>query len=180
MENSNGTVHPGGNFPEKINTFRGITFQSRSYRDDRDFLYHLFGLLVPGFMSGESEKFTGILWMVQINPVPVLGIKKNTSTIWRKIFSEISVQMVSAQSGCVGRLGTEGKKEIFARLRVVLYFLSKIAERAKCERASKSPITRKAPFSRGVIFTRACVSLAPLSLRESEGSTCSLDYCYFY
>ena len=25
-ENSNGTVHPGGNFPEKRNTFRGITF----------------------------------------------------------------------------------------------------------------------------------------------------------
>ena len=25
MENSNGTVHPGGNFPEKSNTFRGIT-----------------------------------------------------------------------------------------------------------------------------------------------------------
>ena len=25
-ENSNGTVHPGGNFPEKSNTFRGITF----------------------------------------------------------------------------------------------------------------------------------------------------------
>ena len=26
VENSNGTVHPRGNFPEKINTFRGITF----------------------------------------------------------------------------------------------------------------------------------------------------------
>ena len=25
-ENSNRTVHPGGNFPEKSNTFRGITF----------------------------------------------------------------------------------------------------------------------------------------------------------
>ena len=25
-ENSNGTVHPGGNFPEKSNTFRVITF----------------------------------------------------------------------------------------------------------------------------------------------------------
>ena len=25
-KNSNGTVHPGGNFPEKSNTFRGITF----------------------------------------------------------------------------------------------------------------------------------------------------------
>ena len=25
-ENSNGTVHPGGNLPQKSNTFRGITF----------------------------------------------------------------------------------------------------------------------------------------------------------
>ena len=32
------------------------------YRNDRNSLYHLFGLLaVPGFMSRESEKFTGIL-----------------------------------------------------------------------------------------------------------------------
>ena len=35
--------------------------------------------------------------MVQLNPVPVFGAKKNTSTIWRKFFTEISVQMVSAQ-----------------------------------------------------------------------------------
>jgi len=34
---------------------------SRSYRNDRNFLYHLFGLPVPGFMSRESETFTGIL-----------------------------------------------------------------------------------------------------------------------
>ena len=34
--------------------------------------------------------------MVQLNLVPVFGAKKNTSTIWRKFFSEISVQMVSA------------------------------------------------------------------------------------
>ena len=31
------------------------------YRNDRNFPYHLFGLLVSGFMSRESEKFTGIL-----------------------------------------------------------------------------------------------------------------------
>ena len=34
--------------------------------------------------------------MVQLNPVPVFGAKKNNSTIWRKFFTEISVQMVSA------------------------------------------------------------------------------------
>ena len=34
--------------------------------------------------------------MVELNPVPVLGVKENTSTIWRKFFTEMSVQMVSA------------------------------------------------------------------------------------
>ena len=33
--------------------------------------------------------------MVQLNPVLVFDAQKNTSTIWRKVFSEISVQMVS-------------------------------------------------------------------------------------
>ena len=35
--------------------------------------------------------------MVQLNPVPVFCAKKNTSTIWQKFFTEISVQIVSAQ-----------------------------------------------------------------------------------
>ena len=34
--------------------------------------------------------------MVQLNPVPVFGAQKNTSTTWRKFFTGISVQMVSA------------------------------------------------------------------------------------
>ena len=63
LGNSNGTVHRGGNFPE-------------IYRNDPNFLYHLFGLLVPVFMSTESEKFTGILEVVQLNPVPVFGATK--------------------------------------------------------------------------------------------------------
>ena len=33
---------------------------SRFYGSERNFPYHLFGLLVPGFISRESEKFTGI------------------------------------------------------------------------------------------------------------------------
>ena len=61
-------------FRKKSNIFRGITF-SRYYRNERNFLFHLFGLPVPGFMSSESEKFTGILLMVQLNPVPVFGAK---------------------------------------------------------------------------------------------------------
>ena len=59
-QNSNGTVHSGGNYPEKSNTFRGITFFP-FLLNDRNFLYHLFGLPEPGFMSRESEKFSAIL-----------------------------------------------------------------------------------------------------------------------
>ena len=47
-------------FRKKSNTLRGITF-SQSYWNDRNFLYHLVGLPVPGFPSRESEKFTGIV-----------------------------------------------------------------------------------------------------------------------
>ena len=47
-------------FRKKVIPFEVLSF-SRSYRNDRNFLYHLFGLPVPGFMSRESEKFTGIL-----------------------------------------------------------------------------------------------------------------------
>ena len=34
--------------------------------------------------------------MVQLNPVPAFGAEKNTTTIWRKFFTEISVSVVSA------------------------------------------------------------------------------------
>ena len=43
---------------KKVMPFEVSPF-SRFYRHDRNFLYHLFGLL--GFMSRESEKLTGIL-----------------------------------------------------------------------------------------------------------------------
>ena len=77
----------------------------------------------------------------------------------------------------VGVFGTR-KWPIDARLRVVPHFSLGIVERAKRERAWKSPHARKAVgcrlFSRGVIFTRARVSLALLSL---WGTTCSLYWC---
>ena len=48
-------------FRKKVIPFGVLPF-SRSYRNDWNFLYHLFhGLPVPGFMSRESDKFTGIL-----------------------------------------------------------------------------------------------------------------------
>ena len=43
-------------FRKKVIPFEVLPF-FRSYRNDRNFLYHLFGLPV----SRESEKFTGIL-----------------------------------------------------------------------------------------------------------------------
>ena len=49
---------------------------SRFYWNDRNLLYHLFGLLVPGFMPRESKNFAGILSTVQLNPVPVFGAIK--------------------------------------------------------------------------------------------------------
>ena len=81
---------------------------------------------------------------------------------------------------------SEGEKRrpemslLFARLRVVSHFSSGIVERAKRERAWKSPHARKGDsffsllaacrlFWRGVIFTRARVSLALLSLRNNGG-----------
>ena len=63
-------------FRTKSNTFRGIPFFSSCYQNNRNFLYHLFGLPVPGFKSRESEKVICILWMVELNPVPVFGTKK--------------------------------------------------------------------------------------------------------
>ena len=63
------------------------------------------------------------------------------------------------------------------RLQLVPHFSSGVEERAKRERAWKSPTREKATrggervclFSRGVIFTRARVSLALLSLRKNGG-----------
>ena len=46
--------------------------------------------------------------MVQLNPVPVFGAKKNTSTIWRKFSTEIFVQMVSALGSSAQFLAARG------------------------------------------------------------------------
>ena len=72
---------------------------SRFYQKDQNFLYHLFGLPVPGFMLREMDKFTGILLLIQLNPIPVFGAKKITVHVPydRKIFIESSIKMVSAQ-----------------------------------------------------------------------------------
>ena len=60
-ENSTGTVHPGGNFPEKtVYLSRYYLFPVFTETTEIFCTYHLLGLLVPGFMSRESENFSGI------------------------------------------------------------------------------------------------------------------------
>ena len=81
---------------KKVILFEVLPFY-RFYRNDRDFLYHSSGLLVPGFMSRESEK----IYRYFVNGTTQSRScfrcqKKHTSTIWRKFFTGISVQMVSA------------------------------------------------------------------------------------
>ena len=51
-------VHPGGNFLEKKSYLFPVFTETTK---NENFLYHLFGLPVPGFNSRESEKFTSIL-----------------------------------------------------------------------------------------------------------------------
>ena len=45
---------------KKVIPFEVLPF-SGVYQNDRNVLYHLFGLQVPGFKSRESEKYTSIL-----------------------------------------------------------------------------------------------------------------------
>ena len=50
-------------------------------------------------MLREMDKFTGILLLIQLNPIPIFGAKKITVLVPydRKIFIESSIKMVSAQ-----------------------------------------------------------------------------------
>ena len=60
-ENSNGTVHPGRNFPEKkVIPFEVLPFPVLPKRPIFSVPF-VWITTVPGFMSRESEKFTGIL-----------------------------------------------------------------------------------------------------------------------
>ena len=82
-------------FRKESNTFQGITFfplLPRRHKFSVPFVWITSGRL----QVERKRKFTSILWMVQFNPVPVFGAQKNTSTIWRKFFTDISVQMVRA------------------------------------------------------------------------------------
>ena len=82
-ENSNGTVHLGGNFPEKkVIPFKVLPF-SRFYRNDRNFLYHLYGLLVQASCREKAKTlpvfckwYNSILFLFSVPkkiPVPFDG-----------------------------------------------------------------------------------------------------------
>ena len=79
---------------KKVIPFEVLPF-SYFYGNDRNFLYHLFGLPSARLHVERKQKITGTLKMVQLNPVPVFVAKKYTSTIWRKFCTKISVQMVN-------------------------------------------------------------------------------------
>ena len=94
-ENSNGTVHKGGNFPEKSNTFRVITVFL--------FLQKLPKFSLPFVWTTSARLHVERKWTIYryfvngtTQSCSCFQCQKNTSNIWRKIFNEISKQMVSA------------------------------------------------------------------------------------
>ena len=98
-KNSNGTVHPSGMFSGKKWLYLRMyyVFFARFYRNDRNFLYICFGLRESDFLRRESEKFTVFCkWYNSMRFLFSVRKKKYTSTIWRTIFTKISVKMVSA------------------------------------------------------------------------------------
>ena len=89
-ENSNGKVHPGGNFPEKSNTFRGITFFP--------FLPKRPKFSVPFVWITSARLHVERKWKIYryfvngtTQSCSCFRCQKNTSTVWRKFFTEISV-----------------------------------------------------------------------------------------
>ena len=77
-KNSDGTAHPGGNFPEKSDRFRGTTFFP--------FLPKRPKFSVPFVWITSARLHVGILSMVQVNPVPVFGAKKKYQYHLTEIF----------------------------------------------------------------------------------------------
>ena len=98
-ENSNGTVHPGGNFPEKaIITFLSITcITFFPFLPKRPKFSAPFVLITSARPHFERKRK---IYRYFVNDTTqsrsCLRCQKNTSTIWRKFFTEISAQKVSA------------------------------------------------------------------------------------
>ena len=95
MENSNGTVHPSGNSPQKSNTFRGITLFPFSPKRPKFFIPFVRITIARLHVERKRE-----IYRYFVNDTTqshsCFRYQKNASTIRRKFFTEISVQMVSA------------------------------------------------------------------------------------
>ena len=94
-ENSHGTAHPGGNFTEKSNSFRGITFFPFLPKRPK-FSVPFVWITSARLQVGRKRKIYRYFVNGTTQSRSCFRCPKNTSTIWRKFLTEISVQMVSA------------------------------------------------------------------------------------
>ena len=96
VENSNGMVHPDGNFPDKSNTFQGIIFFPFL---PKKIMTKIFCTICLVNQCSQTSCWGG--WcMICFNPGTILTHSsfKNvfkSSTICQKFFTEISLQTVS-------------------------------------------------------------------------------------
>ena len=93
-KNSNGTVHPGGNFPKKVIPFEVLPF-SGFYQNDGNYLYHFSGWPVICFLLRQEvisfkpgplvhywpTTYLVFLQMVPLQPIPLLGKVSKFSAI---------------------------------------------------------------------------------------------------
>ena len=75
-ENLNGKIHPGGMFSQKKIMPSEVLPFSSFCQNGRYFLYPL----CQALMSRSSERFTGILYMAQLNLIPFFGAKKKNAS----------------------------------------------------------------------------------------------------
>ena len=104
-ENSNGLFIPEEIFREKGNTFRGNTFFR--FLPKRPKCSVPFVWITSARLQVERKRK---VYQYFVNGTtqsrPCFRCQKNTSTIWRKFFTEISVQMVSTPKAGVPEWGT--------------------------------------------------------------------------
>ena len=102
-KNSNGTVHPGGNFPKKVIPFEVLPF-SGFYQNDGNYLYHFSGWPVICFLLRQEvislKPGPLVIWCFckwyHSNPF-LFSERFRSSVPFVRIFAEICFQMLSAQ-----------------------------------------------------------------------------------
>ena len=99
-ENLNGTVHPGGNFPEKSNAFRGIPFFPFLLKRPK-FVVPFVWITSARLHAQRKRKLCRYFVKGTTQSRSCFRCQKNT-----KFLTEISIQMVSAPPGGEGGWGT--------------------------------------------------------------------------